>query len=165
MKRHFIKNNQADLTFLGAIILVVGVMFAVIISAMVFYSFADAGQSVAGQSEDFTIDDVATAEHYNVSINPDGSTPGWVIYANNNATALSSANYSVSGTHVTVDANVWGAGNTTATIEYNTRMRSSVDAVIMYAIIVFTMMAIVPLIIIGGIMLKSIGFFGGGTGV
>jgi hypothetical protein len=34
-----------------------------------------------------------------------------------------------------------------------------------YAIIVFTMLAIVPLIIVGGLMLRSLGFFSGGAGV
>jgi len=157
------KNHQAA-NFLAAIIMIIGVMIAVIISAMIFFPFADAGQTVAGQSEDFTIVLVTSDEHYNVSATPDSSTPGWVITANNNATALPSANYSVSGTHVTIDANVWGAGNTTATLEYNTRMHSSVGDVITYAIIVFVMMAIVPLIIVGGLMLSSLGFFGSGGG-
>ncbi|GAG80129.1 unnamed protein product [marine sediment metagenome] len=125
-------------------------MIAVIISAMIFFPFADAGQTVAGQSEDFTIVLVTSAEHYNVSANPDSTTPGWVITANNNATALPSANYSVSGTHVTIDANVWGAGNTTATIEYNTRMHSSVGDVITYAIIV--QLAVIPFFILYGFL-------------
>lgn len=43
------------------------------------------------------------------------------------------------------------ANNTTATV-------------VSYAITVFALMAIVPLIMIGGIMLRSLGFMGGGGG-
>ena len=36
--------------------------------------------------------------------------------------------------------------------------------VITYAIIVFAMLAIVPMIMVGGLMLRSLGFMGGGSG-
>lgn len=38
------------------------------------------------------------------------------------------------------------------------------DTVIGYAVTVFAMMAIVPLIMVGGLMLRSLGFMGGGGG-
>lgn len=36
--------------------------------------------------------------------------------------------------------------------------------VVTYAIIVFAMLAIVPMIMVGGLMLRSLGFMGGGAG-
>jgi len=161
-KWRLLKNNQGN--FLLSIVTLIGLMMAIVIASIVFFSFADAGQSVSNQTENFTITDVADDEHYNVSITPDTGTPAWIIIANNNATALVAGQYSTSGTHVTVNADVWGAGNTTATISYNARSYSSVGQVITYAIIVFVMLAIVPLIVVGGLMLNSLGFFSGGSG-
>lgn len=86
--RKFWDNRRAQ-GFLGAIVMLLGVMFATIIGAIVFFAFAD---NIEGTSDD----------------------------ANN-----------------------------------------TIDDVVTYAIIVFTMLAIVPLILIGGLMLRSLGFFGG----
>ena len=86
--RNLLKDTQAN--FMMAIVTLLGVMFATIIGAVVFFAFAD---------------------------NIVGTSPA--------------------------------AQNTT-------------DRVKTYAIIVFTMLAIVPLIIVGGLMLRSLGFFGGG---
>lgn len=85
-------DNRSGAGFLGAIVMLLGVMFATIIGAIVFFAFAD---NIEGTSDD----------------------------ANN-----------------------------------------TIDDVVTYAIIVFTMLAIVPLILIGGLMLRSLGFFGGGGG-
>ena len=41
---------------------------------------------------------------------------------------------------------------------------TTIDNVVTYAITVFAMLAIVPLIIVGGLMLRSLGFFTGGGG-
>ena len=91
MLRSLIKNKEAN--FMVAIVTLLGVMFATIIGAIVFFAFAD---NIVGTSDD--------------------------------------------------------ANNTTA-------------QVVTYAIIVFTMLAIVPLIIVGGLMLRSLGFFSGSGGM
>jgi hypothetical protein len=83
-----LRDNQAN--FMMAIVTLLGVMFATIIGAVVFFAFAD---NIVGTSPE--------------------------------------------------------SKNTT-------------DQVKIYAVIVFTMLAIVPLIIVGGLMLRSLGFFGGG---
>jgi len=83
---------RGQTNILGAIVLLLGVMFATIIGAIVFFAFAT---SIKGTSNE-TNDTIAT--------------------------------------------------------------------VVLYAIIVFGMLALLPLIIIGGIMLRSLGFFGGGGG-
>lgn len=159
-----IRKNQDGANFIVSVVGILGVMIAVIVGAIVFFAFADAGQDITNQSEDFTIVDVTSPENYNVSIQPDTSTPDWGITANNNATELVASQYNISGQWVQIDSNVWGAGNTTATITFNARSYSSVGDVITYAIIVFTMLAIIPLIVIGGLMLSSLGFFGKGSG-
>lgn len=38
----------------------------------------------------------------------------------------------------------------------------TIDAVVGYAITVFALLAIIPLIMVGGLMLRSLGFMGGG---
>jgi uncharacterized membrane protein YidH (DUF202 family) len=86
-------NNRSGAGFLGAIVLLLGVMFATIIGAIVFFAFST---SIEGTSDE--------------------------------------------------------ANDTIATV-------------ITYAVIVFGMLALVPLILIGGLMLRSLGFFGGGGGV
>jgi len=161
--KKFIKNRDGA-NFLAAIVMLIAIMLSVIIAAMVFYPFADAGQSASAQSETFTIVGVTTPENYNVSMPPDTGTPDWGITANNNATELVASQYNISGQWVQIDSDVWGAGNTTAVITFNSRTHSSVGTVVTYALIVFAMLAIIPLIVIGGVMLSSLGFFGSGSG-
>lgn len=158
--RKLINNKQGN--FIVSVVGVISVMIAIIIAAIVFFAFADAGQDVTNQSETFTIVGVTSPENYNVSMPPDTGTPAWVIIANNNATELVASQYNISGQWVQIDSDVWGAGNSTATITFNARSFSSVGDVITYAIIVFVMLAIIPLIVIGGLMLSSLGFFGSG---
>ena len=83
-------DNRKGAGFLGAIILLIGTLMAVIIGAIVFFAFAD---NVEGTSDN----------------------------ANN-----------------------------------------TIDEVVSYAITVFALLAIVPLIMVGGLMLRSLGFMGGG---
>ena len=90
--RQFWNDWRGQTNILGAIVLLLGVMFATIIGAIVFFAFAT---SITGTSNE-TNDTIAT--------------------------------------------------------------------VILYAVIVFGMLALLPLIIIGGIMLRSLGFFSGGGG-
>jgi hypothetical protein len=46
----------------------------------------------------------------------------------------------------------------------STEANNTKAKVITYAVTVFAMMAIVPLIMVGGLMLRSLGFMGGGSG-
>ena len=46
----------------------------------------------------------------------------------------------------------------------STNANNTKAKVITYAIIVFAMLAIVPMIMVGGLMLRSLGFMGGGSG-
>ena len=165
MRRRLIKNRDGA-NFLAAIVMLIGIMLAVIIAAMVFYPFADAGQDAAAQSESFTIADVTGIFYCNLSVSPDTTTPDLNISSTNAFGSFSPevGEITRSGKFIQVDANVWGAGNTTAVITFNSRTHSSVGTVITYALIVFAMLAIIPLIIIGGVMLSSLGFFGSGSG-
>ena len=163
----FKKNQYAAGGFLAAIIMIIGVMIAIIISSMILFPFADAGQTVNEHTETFTISDNSTDEHFNLSHTP-GSTPEFVIHLYNSSSAAwilqASANYTVvSGNHLYIESAHMGSmsGYTQIRTSYNSIGHSSVGDVITYAIIVFTMMAIVPLIIVGGLMLSSLGFFGG----
>lgn len=88
--RPFLRNRHGAAGFLGAIVLLIGVLMATIIGAIVFFAFAD---NVEGTSDN----------------------------ANN-----------------------------------------TIDDVVTYAITVFALLAIVPLIMVGGLMLRSLGFMGGG---
>ena len=166
MRRRLIKNRDGA-NFLAAIVMLIGIMLAVIIAAMVFYPFADAGQDAAAQSESFTIADVTGIFYCNLSVSPDSTTPNLNISSTNaygNVSSPEVGEITRSGKFIQVDANVWGAGNTTAVITFNSRTHSSVGTVITYALIVFTMLAIIPLIVVGGLMLSSLGFFGSGSG-
>lgn len=84
-------DNRRGAGFLGAIVMLLGVMFATIIGAIVFFAFAT----------------------------------------------------SITGT--------------------STEANATIQTVTTYAVIVFGMLALVPLILIGGLMLRSLGFFGGGS--
>ena len=165
MKRKFIKNRDGA-NFLAAIVMLIAIMLSVIIAAMVFYPFADAGQSASAQSESFTIADVTGIFYCNLSVTPDTTTPNLNISSTNafNTFSPEATEITRTGGFIQVDANVWGAGNTTAVITFNSRTHSQVGTVITYALIVFAMLAIIPLIVVGGLMLSSLGFFGGGGG-
>jgi len=91
-KINFKDNDHAD-GFIGAVVMLLGVMFATVIGAIVFFTFIS---NVEGM-------DAETNE--------------------------------------------------------------TIDTVKQYALVVFGMLALVPLILIGGLMLRSLGFFGGAGGV
>lgn len=133
---------------------------------MVLFAFVDAGDTVTTVTESFTgvgvnatnfyftlSHDVASAPHWGISVSGTKGTftvtSGYTYYSANNTVKLASK---------------FNKYNTTATIQHDTLASDAVSSVGVYAIIVFTMMAIIPLVVVGGVMLRSLGFFGGGGG-
>jgi len=165
--RKLIKNEKAN--FLLSIVTVISVMFAVIIGAIVFFAFADTTSETAVRHTD-----IRAAGTYvytnNVGVNitrTPSSTPGFIVtVAGDNPRTLNSTDYSYvsSNTTVVITTTFITDGDTAITATYNSRAYDSVTSVITYAMIVFAMAALVPLIIIGGVMLNSLGYFGGGKG-
>ena len=167
--RKLSKNKKAAVGMLATIVIIISVMFAVVIGALVFFAFGNASQTSQTATDTFTITDNSTTMHVNLTREPE-TVPAFVIHCYNSTTEVwelqDAANWTqVSGTHMTLDQGGDETDHTQLRIAYNVMGYTTIGSVITYAIIVFGMAAIVPLIIIGGAMLKSLGFFGGGKGV
>jgi len=145
------------------------VMFATIIGALVLFAFAGAGGDLTNVTETHSVTGVnATKFYFALTATPSGSDPEWVVTCHGSRGALNfvltSANYTYISANNTIWVNKIGKYNTSVDFVFNTQAHTSIASVQTYAIIVFTMLAIVPLIIVGGVMLRSLGFFSGGTG-
>jgi len=163
--RKFLISKKAELGIMAAIVILLSIMFAAIIGAIIFFSFGEAAHTAQDHTETFNIVNYTTDETFNLRLLPDG-TPTVEVYnsSSGNWTAAPSANVSVTRTTVTVGSGALDANSTQLKASYHDKGYSVTSSVILYAVIVFAMVALVPLIIIGGIMLKSLGLFGGGGG-
>jgi len=162
MKKIF--GNSEGAGFLTAVILLITVLMATIIGAVIFFAFADATTTIDAYTDTHTIfHDGAKDEWVNLShdINTDAS---WSAIVSNGTTSNTSANavaYSANGT-IKVPASDIDTGDTTITATYKGNAYQVSSSIVTYAITVFALLAIVPLIIVGGLMLRSLGFMGGG---
>ena len=163
--RKFIKSKKAELGIMAAIVILLSVMFAAIIGAVIFFSFGEAAHTAQDHTETFNIVDYTTDETLDLRLLPDGTVTVAVYNSSSgNWTAVPSANVSVTRDIVTVGSGALDANSTQLRASYYDAGYAITSNVILYAVIVFGMVALLPLIIIGGIMLRSLGFFSGGGG-
>jgi hypothetical protein len=167
--RNFIRNHRAEGNYLASVIMLITVMMATIIGAVVFFAFATGTAPMQTSSQTFTGTGENTSVFYwKLSVVP-GGTPAWNLTISGSAVATKyggASNYTFIAANNTIKTNAqfFRYGYTTLVITFANHAKDSVDKVILYAIIVFAMIAIVPMIMVGGLMLRSLGFMGGGTG-
>lgn len=174
--RRLIRQRSGASGILVMIILVLTVMFGIIIGSTVFFAFSHATESAQSVSEAYyhtaTVADANNTAHYfKLHALPDSGTPGWnlTLYGTT-ATVFypaSASNYTYIEANNTMKCNagLYNYGmtkhNTSITISFNTGTYGAVHSVSTFAVTVFGLAAIIPLIIVGGIMLRSLGFMGG----
>ncbi len=166
--RKIISNRKATANYLTAVILLIAVMMATIIGSIVFFAFANGTEAMQSTTETYYDTGANTTEFYFALQALPGASPDWNISVTDGSTThyAVTANYTYVSSNNTINLNAgfFKYGNTTVTISFNTNTHDSVSSVITYAITVFAMIAIVPLIMVGGLMLRSLGFMGGGAG-
>lgn len=161
----FIKNRKAALGLMASIVILLSVMFAAIIGAVIFFSFGEAAHTAQEHTETFNVVDYTTDETLDLRMLPAGTVTVEVYNSSSgNWTAVPSVNVSATRDIVTVGLGALDANSTQLRASYHDEGYAITSSVILYAVIVFGMVALLPLIIIGGIMLRSLGFFSSGGG-
>jgi hypothetical protein len=169
MKLRSLRRNRKAEGYLIAVILLVAVMMATIIGAIIFFAFASGTDAVQLATESFTGTGANTSVFYWKLSSDPGVSPSWNITATGAGKTTryaGAANYTYIAANNTIKTNAqfFRYGYTSLVIKFYTDAKDAVSHVITYAITVFAMMAIVPLIMVGGLMLRSLGFMGGGAG-
>jgi len=163
--KKLIKNRKAASGILVAIILVISVMFSVIIGSVIFFAFGQSAYTAQEHNESFAATNSTNAS-LTVNFIPAGaSITVWAYTYNStstNWTLVSSSNWDQDGRVITVDTSSYNVNLSQLAVNYEDMGHATTTSVITYAIVVFAMAAIVPLVIVGGVMLKSLGFFSGG---
>ena len=152
---------------LAAIVGIIAVMFSVIIGAFIFYAFIDAGETTAAVTDTFTVVGAnGTTFWFSLSKTPAINNPGFALSVTDGVTdySIAATNYSYVSSNNTVWNDNIRVGNTSATVQYHTQAMDTMVSVGTYAIIIFTMLALVPLILVGAVMLRSLGFLTFGKG-
>ena len=163
--KKFIKSKKAELGILAAIVILLSVMFAAVIGAVIFFSFGEAAHTAQDHTETFNIVNYTTDETLDLRLLPAGTVTVEVYNSSDgNWTVVSSSYVSVTRDIVTVNSSGMDINSTQLRASYHDEGYAITSSVILYAVIVFGMVALLPLIIIGGIMLRSLGFFSGGSG-
>lgn len=167
--RSILRSKHAEQGFIAAVVTLIAVMFATIIAATVLFAFTDAGNTATDYSETQSVTGAnATKFYFSLSDYPATSNPNWVVVCHGSKGAkdftLTSANYTYVSANNTIWVNKIGKYNTSIDFTYNTLAYDQVVHVNTYAIIVFAMLAILPIVIVGGLMMRSLGFFSGGGG-
>lgn len=166
--RKLLRKNAAEAGMLAAVVLVVGVMMAAIIGSIIFFAFSDGTEALQSTSEVFADTGVNnTVFWFKLQAWPDTTTPAWNATVTGTGTfyddTAGNFTYAAGNNTVGVDS-VLNWGNTSITLRFNTKAYGAVQSVATYAITVFAMVAIVPLILVGAVMLRSLGFMGGAGG-
>lgn len=162
-RKKLIRNRKAAGSILITIVVLLGVMFAAIIGAIVFFEFGNSAHIAQTHSQTFSATNSSNAT-LSLTWEPISSSVSVEKYnsSDGNWTAVSSALVDISDKTVTVDTSGMDTNLSQLRVDYNDLGYDTTTSVITYAVIVFAMLALVPLIIIGGVMLKSLGFFGSG---
>lgn len=167
--RKLIQNNHAaGNNYLLAVVMLITVMMATIIGGIVFFAFADGTAGMQQSIETYSGTGANTSVFYWPLRASPGATPAWNISITNGVTTkyAGASNYTYIAANHTIKTNAqfFRYGYTSITIKFATNAKDAVSKVVLYAIVVFAMIAIVPMIMVGGLMLRSLGFMGGGTG-
>lgn len=156
--------------YLAALILIIAVLMATIIGAMIFFAFSDSGSNASYISETYDGTGVNnTAFYWPLKATP-GTSPTWNITKSGAAVTTkyaSGTNYSYIAANNTIKTNAgfFQPGYDTLAIKFYTQAKDSIGSVLTIAIVMFALLAIVPLVMVGGLMLRSLGFMGGGKEV
>jgi len=167
MFRKLLQNDKAD-GLMGAIILLIGIMMTIAIVAIVSFSFLSATSGAYEVTDTQNIILASTPEYIDISNNNPVSSTITVQRYNTTSTlweTVPTANFSYISANntVSVDAGAMDATNhTQLRANYNMEGYTTNSDLISYALIVFGLLVIIPLVIVGGLMLKSLGYFGGG---
>ena len=176
MRKLIRKTDEGANGILVMIILLITVMFGIIIGSTVFFAFSHATEP--SQSTSYTFTHTVTVAEANATVFyvklkafPDGTTPAWSIIAYGTTATTYTAGatnytYIEANNTIKLNAGFYNHGktkhNTSCVITYNTGTYGAVNSVTTYAVTAFGLAAIIPLIIVGGIMLRSLGFMGNG---
>jgi len=160
------KNQRAASNFIGAVVMLIAVMMAAIIGAVVFFAFSSGTDnqltetwtgSTGGAVDLFIPLGSRSADdpQFNLTM-VNGTTTS---YIEEGATGYE---YIEANNTIRVDAVPLQADTTSISILYFDQSHDVTESVILYAITVFALLAIIPLVMVGGLMLRSLGFMGGG---
>lgn len=162
--RKFRRNTRGTLQFVAAVITLVGVMMAVIIGAVVFFAFADSEADLA--TVNYDVDTPTICQYVDLTTYP-GETPEWNITKTNNTGVVSyieNYNHTASNNTLHIDETEFDDTNDTSAtlvITYYGRAGDVRGNVVTYAVTIFALLAIIPLVMVGGLMLRSLGFMSG----
>jgi uncharacterized membrane protein len=167
MKKLF-RNKQAE-GYLSAMILVIAVLMATIIGAMIFFAFSNSGSNASYISETYTGTGASGVFYWPLKAAP-GTSPTWNITISGGAVTTKYAgasNYTYVSANNTIktNANFFKTGYNTVVIKFYTQAKDTISSVALIAVTAFALLAIVPLIMVGGLMLRSLGYMGGGKEV
>jgi hypothetical protein len=159
---------------MGAIIVLISVMIATIIGAVIFFSFGQSADIAARYTQTQTVSNAAIKQWISLSYEP-SSSPSYNISITNMTGVVryiesGHYNYTSANKTIGIEASEFVAGATndtgaTITISFYGLAHDTTVTVTSYAVTTFAMAAIIPLIIVGGIMLRSLGMFTGGKEV
>jgi hypothetical protein len=177
MKRlaRFLKKSEKAEGILAAIILIIALMMSVVIVSAVFFPFSNATQSSVTINQTDTRTGAAAYHWKNWAVTlsqiKENTNAGATLLVHAlNATSGKWGkslpyNYSAANNTIWVPGNqLWGA-DTKICINFYGMGYSAIGKVQNIALTVFALMAIVPLISVGGLMLRSLGFMSGGREV
>ena len=158
----FIKNKKG-VDFIAAVVLVITIMIGVVVSSIIFFNFADATETATRLTEGFSVTPDGEYVYFNVSRTIDGTVPDIDVFTNTNGTwvQLPSTSWNRTGQAFTLGMDD-RESDTSQRVTFNTRGANEISNVVLYAITVFALLAIIPLIMVGGLMLRSLGFMSGG---
>lgn len=159
-------------SYLIAVILLITVLMATIIGSLVFFAFSGSIQSASTVNDTYTrvkgTTPAAITETLNYGLDT-GQT--WTVRIYNVSatpklrTLTTGYSYSAGAHTVTITVGQVTKNDSAIYINYYKAGYTQVGQVQTQAVVVFAMIAIVPLILVGGLMLKSLGFMGGGKEV
>jgi hypothetical protein len=168
----FVKHQQKAEGILAAIMLVIALMLATIIVAAVFFPFSTATTTAVTVNQSFTrtgVHRVAFAGVLSQVKENAGTGSALLVHAYNSTSGKYGKslpyNYTAANNSIVVPSSQLGSGDTKIIVNFYGQGYSEIGNVQTLAITVFALLAIVPLILVGALMLRSLGFMGGGKEV
>ena len=164
--RRLNKNQREAAGFIAAVVTLIGVMMAVIIGAIVFFAFSDGTDT---QITDIYTDTITGAVDIWVPLTRTPGSDAQYSVTLTNATATRSVSAGATGYQyvagnntMRVDTVALNNSDVQIDVDYYDRGHDVTSDIVLYAVTVFALLAIIPLIMVGGLMLRSLGFMGGG---
>jgi len=160
MKRKILSNNQAE-GFLKVIVVLMGVMMAIAIGAIVAFAIISGTGDGYQTIDTHTVYNAGIDQFVNLSTNPEAGS-FTVLYYNGTWNTVPAANITENTNRtITVQAGGIQINTTQLKATYNMKGANTNTNLITYAVLMFGLLVIIPVVIVGGLMLKSLGYFGG----